>query len=188
MLDAAVDVAEALTVAGREQEAIALARPAVDVARDTGRGETLRWALLVLATAEHYADEPVAAEAHFREALDHARTSGDRVLEHYTLHHVGRFLVDAGRTDEAVACFEACLAIREDSTSLGPRRTRRPSPPSPAWPRTPEPSPKSLAAPETGLAARLGPPWWGHHSGTSLRAQRPKAYSLLFGVPKPKLL
>ena len=54
------------------------------------------------------------AEAHFREALDHARTSGDRVLEHYTLHHVGRFLVDAGRTDEAVACFEACLAIREE--------------------------------------------------------------------------
>ena len=114
VLDAAVDVAEALTVAGREQEAIALARPAVDVARDTGRSETLRWALLVLATAEHYADEPVAAEAHFREALDHARTSGDRVLEHYTLHHVGRFLVDAGRTDEAVVCFEACLAIREE--------------------------------------------------------------------------
>jgi tetratricopeptide (TPR) repeat protein len=113
VLNAAVDLAEALTVAGREQEAIALARPAVEVARDTGRSETLRWALLVLATAEHYADE-TAAEAHFREALDHARSSGDRVLEHYTLHHLGRFLVDAGRTDEAVVCFEACLVIREE--------------------------------------------------------------------------
>jgi tetratricopeptide (TPR) repeat protein len=114
VLDAAVDLAEALTIAGREQEAVALARPAVNVARDTGRSETLRWALLVLATAEHYADETAAAEAHFREALEHARTSGDRVLEHYTLHHLGRFLVDAGRTDEAAACFEACLVIREE--------------------------------------------------------------------------
>ena len=113
VLDAAVDLAEALTVAGQEQEAIALARPAVEVAGDTGRSETLRWALLVLATAEHYADAASAAEAHFREALDHARASGDRVLEHYTLHHLGRFLVDAGRTDEAVVCFEACLVIRE---------------------------------------------------------------------------
>jgi hypothetical protein len=43
-----------------------------------------------------------------------SRTSGDRVLEHYTLHHLGRFLVDADRTDEAVACFEACLEIREE--------------------------------------------------------------------------
>ncbi|WP_256795424.1 tetratricopeptide repeat protein [Terrabacter sp. Ter38] len=114
VLDAAVDLAEALTIAGREQEAVALARPAVHVARDTGRSETLRWALLVLATAEHYADEAAAAEEDFREALELARSSGDRVLEHYTLHHLGRFLVDAGRTDEAVVCFEACLVIREE--------------------------------------------------------------------------
>ncbi|CAN7433966.1 tetratricopeptide repeat protein [Terrabacter sp. LjRoot27] len=114
VLDAAVDLAEALTIAGQEQEAVALARPAVHVARETGRDETLRWALLVLATAEHYADETAAAEAHFRDALDHARSSGDRVLEHYTLHHLGRFLVDTGRTDEAVVCFEACLVIREE--------------------------------------------------------------------------
>jgi tetratricopeptide (TPR) repeat protein len=114
VLDAAVDLAEALTIAGRVQEAIALGRPAVQVARDTGRSETLRWALLVLATAEHYADEAHRAEAHFREALDLARTSGDRVLEHYTLHHLGRLLVDTGRSDEAIACFAACLVIREE--------------------------------------------------------------------------
>jgi hypothetical protein len=78
VLDAAVDLAEALTIAGREQEAVALARPAVQVARDTGRGETLRWGLLVLATAEHYAAEVTAAETHFREALELARASGDR--------------------------------------------------------------------------------------------------------------
>ena len=57
---------------------------------------------------------PPAAESHFREALDLARASGDRVVEHYTLHHLGRFLVDAGRTAEAVPCFEACLVIRQE--------------------------------------------------------------------------
>lgn len=114
MLDAAVDLAEALTIAGREHEAMALAGPAARVARETGRSETLRWALLVLATAEHYADEEAEAEEHFREALALARASGDRVLEHYTLHHVGRYLVDAARTDEALECFTLCLAIREE--------------------------------------------------------------------------
>ena len=124
VLDAAVDLAEALTIAGRGREAVALARPAVQVARDTGRGETLRWGLLVLATAEHYADEVTAAEAHFREALDLARASGDRVVEHYTLHHLGRLLVDEGRTDEAVAAFEACLVIREEQAEPRAETTR----------------------------------------------------------------
>jgi hypothetical protein len=114
VLDAAVDLAEALTVAGRESEAIALVAPAVRVARETRRDETLRWSLLVLATAEHYADRVADAEPHFREALGLARLSGDRVLEHYTLHHLGRFLVDTGRTAEAVSCFEACLVIRQE--------------------------------------------------------------------------
>ena len=123
VLDAAVDLAEALTIAGREREAVALARPAVQVARDTGRSETLRWALLVLATAEHYADDD-AAEANFREALELARSSGDRVLEHYTLHHLGRLLVDTGRTDEAVTCFEACLVIREEQGEPRAESTR----------------------------------------------------------------
>lgn len=124
VLEAAVDLAEALTIAGLEQEALALARPAVHVARETGRGETLRWALLVLATAEHYADEVSVAETHFREALDLARASRDRVLEHYTLHHLGRLLVDTGRTEEAVTCFEACLLIREEQGEPRAETTR----------------------------------------------------------------
>ncbi|GAA2479258.1 tetratricopeptide repeat protein [Terrabacter carboxydivorans] len=127
VLDAAVDLAEALTVAGHEQEALALARPAVRVARHGGHGghgETLRWALLVLATAEHYAGEASDAETRFREALEHARASGDRVLEHYTLHHLGRLLVDEGRLDEAVACFEACLVIRDELGEARAESTR----------------------------------------------------------------
>src|SRR5690349_8649701 len=55
LLDATVDLAEALTIAGREVEAVALAGPAVQLARDSGRTDTLGWALLALATAEHYA-------------------------------------------------------------------------------------------------------------------------------------
>ena len=113
VLDATVDLAEALTVAGRESEAVALAGPAVRLARDAGRTDSLGWALLALATAEHYAGHAVAAEPHFAEALDVARTVTDRVLEHYVLHHLGRLLVDEGRTAEAVVSFEACLTIRE---------------------------------------------------------------------------
>ena len=67
----------------------------------------------MLATAQHYADLPSAAATNFEEALAVARTSADRVLEHYTLHHLGRFLVDAGRTEDAVGAFTASLAIRE---------------------------------------------------------------------------
>ncbi|WP_374968692.1 tetratricopeptide repeat protein [Terrabacter sp. BE26] len=113
VLDATVDLAEALTVAHREPEAVALAAPAVALAREAGRAETLGWALLVLATAEHYADLPADAEPHFVEALTVARTSGDEVLEHHTLHHLGRFLVDTERADDAILAFEAALEIRE---------------------------------------------------------------------------
>jgi tetratricopeptide (TPR) repeat protein len=125
VLDAAVDLAEALTIAGREHEAVALVGPAARVARETGRSETLRWALLVLATAEHYAGAEAQAEEHFREALALARASEDRVLEHYTLHHVGRFLVDTARTGEAVECFTLCLAIREELGEPAAESTRR---------------------------------------------------------------
>ncbi|GAB3884138.1 tetratricopeptide repeat protein [Terrabacter terrigena] len=113
LLDATVDLAEALTIAGREREAVALARPAVQLARDADRTESLGWALLALATAEHYAGLAADAEPDFDEALSVARLGADRVLEHYALHHLGRFLVDEGRTDDAVEAFTACLAIRE---------------------------------------------------------------------------
>jgi tetratricopeptide (TPR) repeat protein len=113
LLDATVDLAEALTIAGLETDAIALVEPAVQLARDAGRTESLGWALLTLATAEHYAGLPAAAPPHFAEALAIARTSADRELEHYSLHHLGRFLVDEGRTDDAVEAFTASLAIRE---------------------------------------------------------------------------
>lgn len=112
LLDATVDLAEALTVAGHEREAVALAGPAVQLARDAGRTESLGWALLALATAEHYAGFAVC-EPHFEEALALARAGADRELEHYVLHHLGRFLVDEGRTDDAVEAFTASLAIRE---------------------------------------------------------------------------
>lgn len=35
------------------------------------------------------------------------------MLEHYTLHHLGRFLVDTARSDDAVGAFEAALEIRD---------------------------------------------------------------------------
>ena len=67
----------------------------------------------MLATAQQYAGRPDDATAGFDEALAIARSVRDEELEHYTLHHLGRHLVDAGDLDAARTAFAAALAIRE---------------------------------------------------------------------------
>ncbi|MBA2955008.1 hypothetical protein GON03_11765 [Nocardioides sp. MAH-18] len=114
VLEATIDLGTALTVARREHEAVDLLSPAVDAARREGAApDALGWAVLTLATAEQYAGGADRATAGFTEALALARTAGDEELEHYTLHHLGRHLVDSGDLDGARAAFTACLAIRE---------------------------------------------------------------------------
>ena len=114
IVDAEVSLGEALTVARREYEAIDVLGPAVSRARSEPTApEALGWALLMLATAEQYADRPADAASHFEEALLIARQANDQSLEHYCLHHLGRFLVDQGQRGRARAAFVSCLVIRE---------------------------------------------------------------------------
>jgi hypothetical protein len=78
----------------------------------------------MLATAEHYADLPADAEPHFDEALGIARQVDDETLEHYCLHHLGRFLVDQGRRSAGREAFAECLVIRERVGEPRAARTR----------------------------------------------------------------
>jgi hypothetical protein len=92
---------------------VALLGPAVAAAREAGGArDALGWALLMLATAEQYAGAAQAATGGYAEALGIARQVGEEQLEHYTLHHLGRHLVDQGDLDGARTAFTDCLAIR----------------------------------------------------------------------------
>jgi tetratricopeptide (TPR) repeat protein len=120
-VEAEISLGEALTVARREQEAIAVLLPAVGRARSLSAA-LLGWALLMLATAEQYASSDAAS--HFDEALRIARDEQDEELEHYCLHHLGRFLVDQGQRDAAREAFASCLVIRERLGEPRAARTR----------------------------------------------------------------
>ena len=124
-VEAEISLGEALTVAGREHEAIAVLRPAVSRARSSSAApDVLGWALLMLATAEHYADLPADASPHFDDALRIARDEQDEELEHYCLHHLGRFLVDQGQRAAGREAFAECLVIRERVGEPRAARTR----------------------------------------------------------------
>lgn len=65
----------------------------------------------------NYAD-PTAAEAAFRQALDRARESGDRVEEIQDLYSLGSLLLELGRLEEAERHLVDCLALAEAAGSI----------------------------------------------------------------------
>lgn len=111
-LRAAADLGERLTTARREREARTLLSATLAEARATGSPEDLGWVLLNLATANQYSGHRDEASAQFPEALRLARSARSEELEHYTLHHWGRFLAEDGEISRARACFERALEIR----------------------------------------------------------------------------
>lgn len=71
----------------------------------------LALAMLNLALVKHHnLGQLSAAESAYRQALELARTAGDRGREMSILVHLGHLLLDGGRYDEARATFEHCLA------------------------------------------------------------------------------
>lgn len=111
-LEISADLGRLLTTARREQEARAILKAALDEARPLGDSETSGWLLLNLATANQYLHRRDEAAKQFPEALEIARSVKSPELEHYTLHHWGRFLAESGNIVQARECFSAALEIR----------------------------------------------------------------------------
>lgn len=111
-LEIAADLGRLLTTARREQEARSILMAALDEARPSGASETTGWLLMNLATANQYLHKRDEAAKQFPEALEIARSVKSPELEHYTLHHWGRFLAESGDIAQARECFSAALEIR----------------------------------------------------------------------------
>lgn len=77
-----------------------------------GASETSGWLLLNLATANQYLHRRDEAARQFPKTLKITRSVKSRELEHYTLHHWGRFLAESGDIAQARRCFAAALEIR----------------------------------------------------------------------------
>ncbi len=88
------------------EEALALARSLQDRRREVAN-------LLRLATAQQYAGSHSQAERLFRQALDLADTSHQTEYIDFIWQHLGKCLMEQGRVDEAIGCFEEALARRQ---------------------------------------------------------------------------
>jgi len=132
-LRATADLGERLTTARREEEARTLLAAALAEARPLGPSETLGWLLLNLATANQYAGYRDEAGPQFAEALALAQSTRSAELEHYALHHWGRFLAEAGDIAGARDRFERALDIRKRLGDPRQASTQRALDALPAW-------------------------------------------------------
>lgn len=112
LLDLVPDLGSMLTTARQEDEARQLLLEFLPLAREQGTPESLGWLLLALATANQYLDRRSEAGEQFAEALALAHSSHAEQLEHYTLYHWGRFLVEEGNIEQAKNCFTRALELR----------------------------------------------------------------------------
>jgi tetratricopeptide (TPR) repeat protein len=108
----AASLGSMLTTARREEEARDLLAGYLASARQRGTTEQVGWLLLFLATTNQYLGHRDEATRQFEEALDLATSSHTKRLEHFTLHHWGRFLVEEREIGRARECFERALALR----------------------------------------------------------------------------
>ena len=113
ILELSAELGGLLTTARKEHEAIEILQSALDRIGSANGSAIHGWLLLNSATANQYLRNSELAAAQFPEALRVARSLADRELEHYTLHHWGRFLVEKGEIQQARHCFVQALAIRE---------------------------------------------------------------------------
>ena len=114
LLASLLELAWALAPLGREAEAAAFGRMAVDVARARGDIGAEIEALLHTATALQYAGERDEARALFEAGIDLARQAGENGNLHYLQHHLGRLAAEALDPAEAAELFGAALAQRRE--------------------------------------------------------------------------
>lgn len=112
LLDLVPDLGSMLTTARQEDEARQLLLEFLPLAREQNMPEELGWLLLALATANQYLEHRSEAGEQFAEALALAHSIHSEQLEHYVLHHWGRFLVEQGNIEQAKECFVRALELR----------------------------------------------------------------------------
>jgi DNA-binding CsgD family transcriptional regulator/tetratricopeptide (TPR) repeat protein len=101
----------AFTRLGRNQEAEASSREAIEVLESLPPGRELAWAYAVQAYARMLSRDNDAGVAWGRKAVAAAIEAGDREVEAYGLNMAGTSLLMAGRIDEGVRELERSLAI-----------------------------------------------------------------------------
>lgn len=119
LMSGLLELAWALAPLGREGEAAAFGRVALDLARATGDAEAEIEALLHTATALQYGGEPDEARALFRAGIDRAIETGRTGNLHYLQHHLGRLTAEALDPAGAGGLFEAALAQRRQIGDAG---------------------------------------------------------------------
>lgn len=119
LLAALLELAWALAPLGREAEAAAFGRMAVDVARSRADVGAEIEALLHTATAVQYAGEPDEARTLFETGIDLAHRTGETANLHYLQHHLGRLAAEALDPVGAAELFGAALAQRRDLDDAG---------------------------------------------------------------------
>lgn len=107
-----IELGENLTIAQKEDEAIAVMEPFWNKFGDTNSSEDMAWLMLNLATAFQYSNRTEEAENLFVKTLKVCEQNKYRSVQHYASHHYGRFLVEAGKLEQAHKQFLTALKIR----------------------------------------------------------------------------
>ena len=92
---------------GREDEALRELGRSLELADLLGDGRARTVAAIRIGEAQRCFDRLDEAEATLRAALE-----GAPELRHFVLQHLGKTLLDRGRTDEAVEALESALELR----------------------------------------------------------------------------
>jgi len=105
-------VGEAYRMLGDPDRAAPYLSEALLAARHLGDEPGVAANLIRLATALQHGGEHPRAESLFREALAFSGRPDCATYKDFALQHLGKCLVETGRIDEAIGCFEEALAAR----------------------------------------------------------------------------
>lgn len=97
---------------GDYQDAFLFLGKALALARRVGDRRREAVNQIRLATAHQYAGNHLEAEARFHQALDFVTASHQTEYLDFIWQHLGKCLVEQGRIEEAIRCFEEALAYR----------------------------------------------------------------------------
>jgi tetratricopeptide (TPR) repeat protein len=108
----ALTLAENLTIAKREHEAISVIEPYIEKQPQELTHEDVAWLYLIYATANQYADDSDSAKTYFEKAVRVCHEYSVESAAHYVYHHYGRFLVEQGNYAVANEYFNKALTLR----------------------------------------------------------------------------